>query len=125
MTEALRFLALAELIGLAALPLAATVLGRLPGAGLGFAKPLGLLLVTWLVWIGGSLDLVPYTTGLGDRGDRRRGPRGPGRRAGAARLRRGAAEAALVAGAAPAPEPPRARPAPPAAADRRPSSCSS
>jgi YYY domain-containing protein len=60
--EALRFLAIAELIGLAALPLAATVLGRLPGAGLGFAKPLGLLLVTWLVWIGGSLDLVAYTT---------------------------------------------------------------
>ena len=63
MTEALRFLAIAELIGLAALPLAATVLGRLPGAGLGFAKPLGLLLVMWLIWIGGSLDLVPYTTG--------------------------------------------------------------
>jgi YYY domain-containing protein len=61
-TEALRVLALAELIGLAALPLAAAVLGRLPGAGLGLAKPLGLLLVTWLVWIGASLDVVPYTT---------------------------------------------------------------
>jgi hypothetical protein len=61
-TEALRFLAIAELIGLAALPLAGTVLGRLPGAGLGFAKPLGLLLVAWLVWIGGSLEIVPYTT---------------------------------------------------------------
>ncbi|HEX3278367.1 MAG TPA: DUF2298 domain-containing protein, partial [Thermoleophilaceae bacterium] len=62
MTEALRFLAITELIGLAALPLAGTVLGRLPGAGLGFAKPLGLLLVAWLVWIGGSLEIVPYTT---------------------------------------------------------------
>ena len=30
----------------------------LPGAGLGFAKPLGLLLVTWLVWMLGSLRLV-------------------------------------------------------------------
>jgi YYY domain-containing protein len=61
-TEVLRFLALAELIGLAAMPLAAAVLGRLPGAGLGLAKPLGLLLVTWLVWIGASLDIVPFTT---------------------------------------------------------------
>jgi YYY domain-containing protein len=61
-TEVLRFLALAELIGVAALPLAAAVLGRLPGAGLGLAKPLGLLLVTYLVWIGASLDIVPYTT---------------------------------------------------------------
>ena len=46
---------LIEVVGLLAAPLAALVLGRLPGAGLGFAKVLGLLLVTWLVWMAGAL----------------------------------------------------------------------
>ena len=41
-TEALRFWALIELIGLGAAPLAGVVLARLPGAGLGLAKVLGL-----------------------------------------------------------------------------------
>ena len=45
MLEALGFFALAEVVGLAAAPLAGLAFGRLPGAGLGFAKPLGLLLV--------------------------------------------------------------------------------
>ena len=49
MLEALGFFALMEAAGLAAAPLAALVLGRLPGAGLGFAKVLGVLLVGWLV----------------------------------------------------------------------------
>ena len=44
-----------EVVGLLAAPLAALVLGRLPGAGLGFAKVLGLLLVTWLIWMAASL----------------------------------------------------------------------
>jgi YYY domain-containing protein len=61
-TEALRFWALIELIGLGATPLAGVLLARLPGAGLGFGKVLGLLLVTWLVWLGGSATLVPYGT---------------------------------------------------------------
>ncbi len=60
MLDALRVFALIEVLGLAATPLAALVFARLPGAGLGFAKPLGLLAVTWLVWIGGSLHVVPY-----------------------------------------------------------------
>ena len=51
---------LIEVVGLLAAPLAALVLGRLPGAGLGFAKVLGLLLVTWLVWIAGALGIAPY-----------------------------------------------------------------
>ena len=55
---------LIEVVGLLAAPLAALVLGRLPGAGLGFAKVLGLLLVTWLVWIAGSLGIAPYGTPL-------------------------------------------------------------
>ena len=55
MLQALGFFALVEVVGLAAVPLAGLVFGRLPGAGLGFAKPLGLLLVTWLVWMAVSL----------------------------------------------------------------------
>ncbi len=55
---------LIEVVGLLAAPLAALVLGRLPGAGLGFAKVLGLMLVTWLVWIAASLHIVSYGTPL-------------------------------------------------------------
>ena len=62
MTEALRFWALMELIGLGAAPLAGVLLARLPGAGLGLGKVLGLLLVTWLIWLGGTSTLVPYGT---------------------------------------------------------------
>jgi YYY domain-containing protein len=61
-TEALRFWALMELIGLGAAPLAGVLLARLPGAGLGLGKVLGLLLATWLIWLGGSTTLVPYGT---------------------------------------------------------------
>jgi YYY domain-containing protein len=60
MLEALGFFVLMEAAGLAAAPLAALVLGRLPGAGLGFAKVLGVLLVGWLVWMAGSTGLVDY-----------------------------------------------------------------
>ena len=63
MLEALGFFALVEVVGLAAVPLAALVFGRLPGAGLGFAKPLGLLLVTWAVWMAVSLEIMSYGTG--------------------------------------------------------------
>jgi len=59
MTAALRFFVLIEVLGLAATPLAAVVFARLPGRGVAFAKPLGLLLATWLVWVLGSLHLVP------------------------------------------------------------------
>src|SRR5215216_3727778 len=60
MLEALGFFALMEAAGLAAAPLAALVLGRLPGAGLGFAKVLGVLLVGWLAWMAGSIGLADY-----------------------------------------------------------------
>ena len=59
MTAALRFFVLIEVLGLAATPLAAVAFARLPGRGIAFAKPLGLLLATWLVWVAGSLQLVP------------------------------------------------------------------
>jgi YYY domain-containing protein len=60
MLEALGFFALMEAAGLAAAPLAVLVLGRLPGAGLGFAKVLGVLLVGWLAWMAASLGVAGY-----------------------------------------------------------------
>src|SRR5215211_123841 len=63
MLDALGFFALLEAAGLAAAPLAALVLGRLPGAGLGFAKVLGVLLVGWLAWMATSIGLVGYGPG--------------------------------------------------------------
>src|SRR3954465_12938560 len=63
MTAALRFFVLIEVLGRAATPLALVVFARLPGRGVAFAKPLGLLLATWLVWMAGSLHVVP--NGLG------------------------------------------------------------
>src|SRR3954466_3441453 len=63
MTAALRFFVLIEVLGLAATPLVVVAFARLPGRGVAFAKPLGLLLATWLVWMAGSLHVVP--NGLG------------------------------------------------------------
>src|SRR3954465_6756418 len=60
MVAALGLLALVEVVGLLAAPVAALLLGRLPGAGLGFAKVLGLLLVTWAIWMAASLRIVAY-----------------------------------------------------------------
>ena len=59
MLDALGLFVVIEVVGLAAAPLAALVLGRLPGAGLGFSKLLGLLLVTWLIWMAASLGIAP------------------------------------------------------------------
>ncbi len=64
MFEALRVLLVVELIGLAAVPLAGFLLGRLPGGGFAFAKPLGLLAAAYPVWLLASLGpIVPYGTG--------------------------------------------------------------
>jgi hypothetical protein len=81
-SEALRFLAVAELLGLAALPLAALVLGRIPGSGLAFAKPLGLLAAAYPVWWLASLGVAPYGdatawAGVGGAGGGRRRPLAP------------------------------------------------
>ena len=98
MTAALRFFVLIEVLGLAATPLAAVVFARLPGRGVAFAKPLGLLLATWLVWVGGSLRLVPQGLATWIA---RRGRAGGGRRARVVALAAGAAAAgaAVVGGA--------------------------
>jgi YYY domain-containing protein len=64
MLDALGLFVLIEVVGLMATPLTALVLGRLPGAGLGFSKIVGLLLVTWLIWIAAALGIAPYGRGL-------------------------------------------------------------
>jgi len=61
MTAALRFFVLIEVLGLAATPLVAVALARLPARGVAFAKPLGLLLVTWVVWVLGSVGVAQST----------------------------------------------------------------
>src|SRR4051812_47733654 len=60
MLSALGLFLLVELVGLLAAPLTGLLLGRLPGAGLGLSKVVGLLLVSWLVWMLASLHVVSY-----------------------------------------------------------------
>ncbi len=55
---------IAQIIGLAGLPLARLVVGALPAAGYPFAKPLGLLMVGYLAWLLAMLGLAPFGTGL-------------------------------------------------------------
>jgi YYY domain-containing protein len=47
-----------QLVGLAALPLAFRLFRRLPDRGYTFARPLGLLLTSYLFWLGASLGLL-------------------------------------------------------------------
>jgi YYY domain-containing protein len=51
------------LMGLAALPLAYRFFRRLPDRGYAFARPLGLLLTSYLLWLGGSLGLLRNSLG--------------------------------------------------------------
>jgi YYY domain-containing protein len=60
MLAALGLFLLVEAVGLLAAPLTGLLLGRLPGAGLGLSKIVGLLLVTWLVWMAASLHVAAY-----------------------------------------------------------------
>ncbi len=52
-----------QVIGLAALPLAYRFFRRLPGRGYAFARPLGLLLTTYVLWLGGSLGVLRNSLG--------------------------------------------------------------
>ncbi len=51
------------LMGLAALPLAYRFFHRLPDRGYAFARSLGLLLTSYLLWVGGSLGLLRNSVG--------------------------------------------------------------
>ncbi len=52
----------AELVGLMSLPLAATVLANLPDRGWTLAKPLGIVVLGWLIWFPLSvLGVLPYS----------------------------------------------------------------
>ena len=52
-----------QLFALAALPLAWRLFARLPGRGYPFAKALGLLLVSYVLWLGATLHLLPNAVG--------------------------------------------------------------
>lgn len=52
-----------QVAGLAALPLTWRLFARLPGRGYPFAKVLGLLLVSYLLWLGAIFQLLPNDAG--------------------------------------------------------------
>jgi YYY domain-containing protein len=54
---------LLQLFGLAGLPLAFRLLGKLPDRGYAFARPLGLLLTGYFLWLGGSLGFWRNSVG--------------------------------------------------------------
>ena len=60
----LLWLATIELLGLIAFPIAFVVLSPLRDRGYAIAKPLGLLLLAYPVWLVGSWGVVPVTRGL-------------------------------------------------------------
>ena len=63
MLQVLTWWLLIQLLGLVALPLAYRLFQWLPGRGYAFAKPLGLLLASYVLWLGGSLGFLHNTTG--------------------------------------------------------------
>ena len=62
-TTALFWWILIQLFGLAALPLTFCLFSRLPDRGYTLARPLGLLLVGYLLWLGGSLGFWKNSVG--------------------------------------------------------------
>ena len=58
MFEALRWYVVLQVFGIAVLPLALHFFRFLPDRGYAFARPLGLLLVGYLLWIGGVFGLL-------------------------------------------------------------------
>ncbi|MGH2619718.1 MAG: DUF2298 domain-containing protein [Anaerolineales bacterium] len=52
-----------SLLGLLALPLVFRIFHRLPDRGYAFARPLGLLVSSYVLWLGASLGLLPNSRG--------------------------------------------------------------
>ncbi|MBI3977178.1 MAG: hypothetical protein HY331_03235, partial [Chloroflexi bacterium] len=63
MVDAFAWWLTVEVVGLAALPLTALLLHRLPDRGFAFARPVGLLVVGYGVWIAATLRLLPNGRG--------------------------------------------------------------
>ena len=63
MLDVLRFWVFIQIFALAALPLAWRLFAALPSRGYALAKPLGLLLVTYVLWMGASLGLLRNSAG--------------------------------------------------------------
>ena len=61
--ETFRWWLVVAVIGLIALPIAMTLFRNLPGRGVAFAKPLGLLLTGYLFWLALSLHVMPNRPG--------------------------------------------------------------
>ena len=61
MREVLVWLLSVEILGLIAWPIAFTFFHRLPDRGYSLAKPLGLLLLTYGLWIGATAKILPNT----------------------------------------------------------------
>ncbi len=59
--EILRWWLTVELLGLAAAPLALAIFRRLPDRGYSFAKPLGILLVSYIAWLIAMVGLAPFS----------------------------------------------------------------
>jgi YYY domain-containing protein len=62
-TDVLRWVIAAELIGVAALPYAFRFFRFLPDRGIAVARPFGLLLIGYLLWLGAFAGLLPNTGG--------------------------------------------------------------
>lgn len=60
MLDAILLWLLIVALGIAALPIAEVVFGRLPSRGLVFARPLGLLAAAFPIWLLASLHVLPY-----------------------------------------------------------------
>ncbi len=63
MAYLIRWWLAAELIGLLALPLSFRVFRRLPDRGYAFSRVFGLLLMSYLLWIGGTAGVLPFSAG--------------------------------------------------------------
>ncbi|HEX9117652.1 MAG TPA: hypothetical protein VGA61_16400, partial [Anaerolineae bacterium] len=63
MISALSWWLAIQLCGVLALPLAWRLFARLPGRGYPFAKALGLLLASYVLWLGASFHLIANDLG--------------------------------------------------------------
>jgi YYY domain-containing protein len=63
LTQILVWWLILEIVGLAALPLALRLFAPLADRGYAFARPLGLLLVTYILWLGATLGFLRNSVG--------------------------------------------------------------